>query len=47
MIKEDKYLLLFLLFLLTIYYLVFLPGRLNFLYYEITNIEVVGLFSRL
>jgi len=44
LIKEDKYLLLFLLFLVTIYYLIFLPRRLSFLYYEITNIEVIGLF---
>ena len=44
LIKEDNYLLLLLMVLLTFYYLVFLYDRLNYLYYEIRNIHRVGLF---
>jgi hypothetical protein len=44
LIKEDKYLHLFLLLLLAVYYLIFLFRRISFLYYEITNIEITSLF---
>jgi hypothetical protein len=44
LIKQDKYLLIFLSLLLTIYYLIFLYNRLSFLYFEIKNIQYIGLF---
>lgn len=44
LIKEDTYLLFFIILLLTFYYLIFLYGRLGFLYFEITNVQYIGLF---
>jgi hypothetical protein len=44
LIKDDKYLHLFLLLLLVIYYLIFLQQRLSFLYYEINHTANISLF---
>ena len=44
LLKQDRYLLIFLMILLTIYYLIFLYTRLSYLYFEITNIQYIGLF---
>ncbi|MES1224001.1 MAG: hypothetical protein ABUT20_51375 [Bacteroidota bacterium] len=44
LIKQDKYLLYFLIILLAVYYFIFLYTRLSYLYFEIKNIQYTALF---
>jgi hypothetical protein len=44
LVKQDNYFLFLLMLLLSAYYLVFLYDRLSFLYFEIRNLQLGGLF---
>ena len=44
LLKQDNYFLLFVMLLLSFYYLIFLYERLSYLYYEIRHLQVNGLF---